>query len=313
MTSTPEREEALERIRAIAEAHGLTEGEIAAALRRSADDQTARAGLLGRILAILGGIFVFSGIAVFIALNWDSMNTAARIVVTLGSGIAAFILALIADADDRYQRAATPLFIVAAALQPTGLIVAIDEFFSGGDWHVAALFVAGVMAAQQGIVFRARERAVLLFMTILFGLWFFAVAMDYVDMPEELVAVVLGGCTVSLSVGLGKTRYGEVTPFWFLVGSIAFYIGLFELIDDTVIELAFLAVACGGVFLSAAVRSRTMLAISTLAILSYISEYTVEHFSESLGWPIVLILIGIVLIGLSGLALRINRKYIAAG
>ena len=50
-------------------------------------------GVLVRVLGFLGGTFVFAGIGVFIALQWDDMNSAARIVVTLGSGLAAFILA----------------------------------------------------------------------------------------------------------------------------------------------------------------------------------------------------------------------------
>ncbi len=312
MTRTPEETDAIDRIRAIARAHGFSADEVAAAIREAETGDPQRAGLLGRILAILGGIFVFSGIAVFIGLNWESMNTAARIVVTLGSGVATFILALIADHDERYQRAATPLFFVAAALQPTGLLVTIDEFFSGGDWHFAAMFVAGVMALQQGLVFRSRGRAVCLFTTILFSLWFLATLFDYVGIDGEFAAIVLGGSTVGLSVGLSKTRYAEVVPFWYLAGSIAFYSGLHSILDDTVIELLFLAVASAGIFLSAVVASRMLLGVSTIAMLGYIAEFTAENFAESLGWPIVLILIGLALIGLSGLALRINRKYIAS-
>jgi hypothetical protein len=65
------------------------------------------------------------------------------------------------------------------------------------------------------------------------------------------------------------------------------------------------------VYLSIAVRSRVLLIVSTVAILAYISYFTSEHFLDSLGWPIVLILLGLLLIGLSAAAMRINRRYIA--
>ncbi len=53
-----------------------------------------------------------------------------------------------------------------------------------------------------------------------------------------------------------------------------------------------------------------MLIVSTVAILGYISYFTERHFVESVGWPLALIMLGLVLIGMSTLALRLNRKYI---
>lgn len=305
-----EREQALAQIRGLASEYDLSTEEILRALDGAEIEETERAGLLSRILAILGAIFVFAGVAVFIALNWEGMNSAARIIVTLGSGVAVFVLALMADDDERYEGTAVPLYIVAACLQPLGLLVAIDEFSTGGDWRHAALLVAGVMSAQQGVVFYLRRRSVLLFTSILFGLWFLVQALELLGTDGALIGVVLGGSTVLLCAGLGQTRYVGVTPFWFLLGSIAFYAGLYDLVDGSVLDLAFLAAACGGVVMSVGVRSRVVLAVSTVAILAYIGEFTREHFLESLGWPVVLIVIGIAFILLSGVALKISKRYI---
>ena len=74
----------------------------------------------------------------------------------------------------------------------------------------------------------------------------------------------------------------------------------------------FLGAACGVVFLSTWVKSRTLLFVGTVAILAYVGYYTAEHFSDVVGWPIVLMLFGLLLLGLSAAAFRINRKYIAA-
>lgn len=307
---TSEREQALARIRDLASEYGLTAEDLMRALDDPDIDEPERAGLLSRILAILGAIFVFAGVAVFIGLNWEAMNSAARIVITLGSGIAVFVLALIADNDQRYETTAVPLYIVAACLQPIGLLVSIDEFSTGGDWRYAALLVAGVMLAQQGVVFFLRRRSVLLFSTILFGLWFLVQALDLMGADGEFIGVLLGGSTLLLCAGLGQTRYVGVTPFWYLLGSIAFYAGLYDMVDDTVLDLAFLAAACGGVVMSVGVRSRVVLAVSTIAILAYIGEFTREYFLESFGWPVVLIVIGIAFILLSGVALKISKRYI---
>jgi hypothetical protein len=102
-----------------------------------------------------------------------------------------------------------------------------------------------------------------------------------------------------------------MNPFWYLAGSAVFFSGLFELVEGTPVELVFLACACGGVFLSTWVRSRALLFVSTVAILGYIGYFTAEHFRDSLGWPLVLILLGLAFIALSAIAMRINRRYIS--
>jgi hypothetical protein len=104
-----------------------------------------------------------------------------------------------------------------------------------------------------------------------------------------------------------------MNPFWYLLGSIGFLSGWFEMVQDTFIELSFLVAACAGVFLSTWVRSRTLLFVSTVAILAYIGYFTAENFRDSLGWPLVLILLGLVFIALSAVAMRINKRYISAG
>jgi len=306
------RQKALDQVVAVARDYGFSADEFAAALEASNGSQEKRStNLLGRILGTLGGIFVFAGLGVFIAMNWDAMNTAARIVITLGSGIAALAMALVASKDDRGQRFKTPLYLMAALLQPTGILVALNEFSSGGDWRYAALVTAGIMALQQGLVFRVRREAVLLFTTIFFSLWLLATALDLLGADSDFIALLLGGCTVGLCGGLDRTSWSGITPFWYFVGSAAFLSGLFSLLRGSGIELLFLVAACGGVYLSIAVRSRVLLIVSTVAILAYISYFTSEHFLDSLGWPIVLILLGLLLIGLSAAAMRINRRYIA--
>lgn len=304
------KSQAIEQILQIARRHDLTPSDIEAAFEKTglAEDEPSTS-LLGRILGYLGGTFIFAGLGVFIALNWDTMNAAARIIITLGSGVAVFIMALVASADERYARARTPLYLIAAALQPVGIMVAIDELSTGGDWHYAAMCTAAIMSVQQGMVFWQKRDTALLFTTVAFVLWFFGVALDLLNVPDDLISMVLGAATVSLCIGLESTPHKVMNPFWYLLGSVGFFAGLFELIENSAIEIVFLAIACGGVFLSTWVRSRTLLLTSTSAILAYIGYFTAEHFQDSLGWPLVLIMLGLVFIGLSAVAIRISKRY----
>ena len=108
-------------------------------------------------LRLLGRNFVLAGLGVFIEMQWATMNSMARITVTLGSGIAMFVMALFAAGDERWEKTATPLFLLAALLQPTGILVAIAEFSKGGDERHAILLTAGVLLIQAGADFSQNQ------------------------------------------------------------------------------------------------------------------------------------------------------------
>ena len=306
-----ERERVLQQITAMARQHGLSAADIATALEAPpAPEQRRGQAILVRVLGFLGGTFVFAGIGVFIALQWENLNSAARVLVTLGSGIAALVLALLASRDPRFDKAVTPFFLIAAALEPTGMLVAFREYGSGGDWRWASLITAGAMGLQFAAVFQTLRRSTPLFLVILFGSLFWWTLLDLIDVDEQLMAMVVGGSLLLASVGIDRTGRREVTPFWYFCGSVAFLYGLFDMVERTPAELLFLAVAAGFVYASVVLHSRTLLAVATLAILAHTAWFTGEHFVDSIGWPLALVAFGLVLIGMSALAFRLDREYV---
>ena len=66
----------------------------------------------------------------------------------------------------------------------------------------------------------------------------------------------------------------------------------------------------GGVFLSVYMKSRSVLIASTLFLVAHVVYITSEYFADSLGWPISLVLLGFVFIGLGYGSVTINKKYI---
>ena len=306
------RTRALQDIAALAEQYGLTANEIATVLGEApeATPEARRRAALVRVLGFLGGTFVFAGIGVFIALQWDGMSSAARVVITLGSGLAAFVLAVLASRNARFEKATTPMFLVAAALEPTGMLVAFDEFGSGGDWRLASLATTATMALQFGAAFRAITRSAPLFLTIFFGALFWWTVFDLLDLDGGPTALIMGAMLLLAALRVDQTVHRDITPVWYLVGAAAFLGGLFDVVESTPIEMVFLAVAAGFVYLSVVLHSRTLLVVATLAILGYTGWYTGRYFADSIGWPLALIAFGMFMIGLSALAFRIDRDYV---
>ena len=266
--------------------------------------------VLSKLFGYIGGIFVFAGIGVFISMFWDDFGSAARVIVTLGTGLVAFVMAVVCLTDKRYERAATPLFLMAALLQPTGILVMLQEYSSGGDAHYGMLFMSIFMLIQQGATFWAKRRTVLAFSAILFGCIFFGTLFDLWDMNEKLIGIVIGSSILCVAYALQQSRHLAIAPFWYFVGAVIVMWSVFEAVENTAFELIYLGLAALLIFLSTVVRSRSLLSVGTLAMLIYIGYYTAKHFANTVGWPIALVMIGIALIGMSALAVKINNKYI---
>ncbi|MGH9173216.1 MAG: DUF2157 domain-containing protein, partial [Vicinamibacterales bacterium] len=180
----------------------------------------------------------------------------------------------------------------------------------GGDWRWASLATTGTMALQFGATFGSIRRSMLLLITILFGVLFWWTAFDLFGTDDTLVALILGSSLLLTAVGVTRIGHGDITPLLYFFGAIGFLYGLFDTVEATVFEILFVAAAAGFVYLSAVLHSRTLLVVATLAILAYTGYFTQRHFANSVGWPIALIAFGMFMIGLSAVALRIDRAYV---
>ena len=308
---TPEKEGALQDIVQLAKHHQITLGEISEALTAaSTGNSKPPSSVLSKLFGYIGGIFVFAGLGIFISMYWADFGSAARVIITLGTGLVAFIMALVCLTDNRYERTATPLFLIAALLQPIGILVMLDEYSSGGDARHGLLFMAIYMLVQQAATFWAKRRTLLAFSAISFGCIFFANLFDIWDMDEKLIGIIIGISLMCIAYALNQSRHLAIAPGWYLVGSTILMWSVFEAVEKTPFEILFLGLAGALIFLSTVVRSRALLTVGTISMLAYIGYLTAKHFANTLGWPISLVIIGIALIGISAFAVKLNNKYI---
>ena len=82
-------------------------------------------------------------------MQWDQFSSAVRVLVTLGAGFAVYLFALTTMTDARFSKVTTPMLLVAAMLQPTGLVVMLNEYSRGGEPEHGLLFMCVVMLVQQ--------------------------------------------------------------------------------------------------------------------------------------------------------------------
>lgn len=267
--------------------------------------------VLPRAFSYIGGVFVFIGLVTFVATRWDSLDSFGRVLITLGSGFCIFISALCCCLDARATRAATPLFLVAAVLQPTGILVALEEYGRGGDPVLGLLFMYALMFVQQGGAFLRLQRTVLAFTTLVFGLGFCALAMDKLDVPPRLLGMSLGLSLACIGWGADRSRHAVLAPWAYFFGSTIFLLASHDWLDDSSLEGVFAALAAATVYLSTVARSRTLLTVGTLALCAYLGDFMWEHFENSLTAPLILILLGFMLIALGIMAVKISKRFIS--
>jgi hypothetical protein len=231
--------------------------------------------------------------------------------VTLGPGFCIFVLALVCTTDSRLVRASTPLFVLAALVQPAGILVTLQEYSTGGDPAHGALFMNGVMAIQQGCTFGARRRTVLALTTIVFTLGFFTIAFDLLGVHHNLIGLVMGASLICIAWSLDRSTHRSIAGVAYFFGSGIFLAAAWDWLHDTPADPLFLALACGAIFLSTVARSRSLLLVATIALIGYLVDFINDRFGDDLSGPLMLIVIGFVLIGFGVLAVTINNRFIA--
>jgi hypothetical protein len=309
--SKTERAEALSEVISLMRRHGITPEELTAALAGAREvKEEASSGILSRLFGYVGGLLVFAGLAIFVDMRWSDLDAIGRISVTLGPGFCAFLMALTCLTRPALEKAATPLFLVAALLEPTGMMVAMQEYAHGGRPAAGILFMCLVMALQQGCAFWAKRRTVLAFTTIVFCGGFYGAACELLEVPETLAGLTLGASLCCVAWSLSKSRHSALSWFWYFVGSVSFLCAAWDWLHRSAAEVLFLGLACGTIFLATVARSRALLIVGTLSMLGYIGYFIDEHFAHDLGAPVALMLAGFLLIGFGALAVKINNKYI---
>jgi hypothetical protein len=257
----------------------------------------------------IGGAFIFMGLCVYVGMIWDDLDALSRVIITLGSGFVAFILGLFCLGDPRYTKASTPLFLIASALEPTGLFVFMDEYLPhSGDVVRAACVVFGFMTIQQTVAFVATKRTALLFFSLLFFYAFLSVFMNWMEIDAPEGPLVLGLTGLMVSYGVSQTDHKSITSFFYFWASIITAAASFDFLQNTSFDVLLIGVSAGLIYLSVVGSSRTVLTIGVLSLLAFLGYYTEEYFSDMVGWPIAMIVMGFIMIGVSVFAVKLGKK-----
>ena len=112
----------------------------------------------------------------------------------------------------------------------------------------------------------------------------------------ELTAVFTGTSLVLAGHWITRSPFISAAPLWLFTGGCYALGGVYSMLSSTPGEPLFAGAATLAMYAALLLRSRALLAASILGLLSFITYYANKHFAGSLGWPLLLVLLGFVLL-----------------
>lgn len=277
------------------------------------------------ILYYIGGGVVALGIAIFVSQNWTHLSSLTRILATLGSGISAYIVGVLLGQRKKLEKVSYAFYLISALVLPLGLAVTFD--IAGYD--TGAYGVQSIISLILFITFFLsyllnRKNNVLLLFSIMFAslLYYSFMAFLFGKTPnwEKRFAYLTIGAGLSycfLGHAFLKSSAKVLTKSLYNFGILfvlaaAMFLGGWE--AETTMEIIWQAtfpfIAFGAIYLSVFLKSRAFLIWGTLFLMGYILKVSSVYFSDSLGWPLALVIAGLLMILLGYSSVTFRKKYL---
>lgn len=321
------KQDLLHSIRQAAEEKVVTLSEIEDAYQSGAkyqiDKSSSKKINISDALYLIGGIIVISGIAVLIGQHWNELNPIVRILSTLGSALVAFFVGLSISKKTELHVWSTAFYLVASVILPLGVYVLFDQLGLNSGGLGVEVIIALVVFLLHISAFSGLRKGIHLIFSVIYGVWLYYVSSYYflgygfVSSSDQFsyVTLVLGATLGLLGYGLTKTQFFKLSEVHYGFATIAILTAAMMLQgfkpDASLLwEALFPVIAFGLVFLSSELKSRSMLVLSALYLMVYIGKLTGEYFADNLGWPLALVLCGLLLMGIGYLAFSVNKRYL---
>jgi len=275
------------------------------------------------LLYYLGGAIIALGLIVLVTQNWEFLSSILRVLFTLGVGSAFLSGAILLAREERLGRLPEVFHMIAGVLIPTGVFVTLNEYAVGGGDMAPGLIFTILMFAYL-LIWKYFGNALVLFLSIAYGsfammlltngLVGYSPIFDATNFDAYRFSA-LGISWVLLGIGLRKHTAETLIGFLYAIGSIAFLAGTFALggwkPEQSVFwEIVYPGLVAGTFFAALGLGSRSMLVFASIALVGFVAKITSEYFSQSIGWALSLVIIGIVFIVVGYATYYFQEKYI---
>lgn len=319
------KQEALQYIKNLAVEKVVSREELVSAYDEGTGVAHTRRFGMSEILYYIGGMIVFLGIAILIEQNWSALSIFTKIFATLGSSVAAYFVGMAFSREKRFENIGSAFYLISALVMPIGLYVVFDNVHYDLSNLGVQSFIFALLFFVYYSSFALFKKNIFLVFSIIFGtiLYFlftgFLVGNNiYFNDSKfyEYRVLAAGLAYMLLGYSFMKTERAPLTGFLSGFGILGFLGGALALggwhpSQNTFWELIFPVLIFLLFYISTKIKSRSYLVFGTLFLMGYIIKITSEYFANSLGWPLALVIAGLLVIASGYVSIYLGKRYIS--
>ena len=268
----------------------------------------------------IGALIAIIGVIILIAQNWKDIGFAGRIVVTLGISLATYVAGLLLR-NPGQNAVSQVMFAISAALAPIGAYVLINEAglaFSADIQLGTSLVLLGIFATALFV----SKRSILLLIVVAYGTWSYFTTLSklipkYDNDLIKWACILLGVAYMLIAYGYAKLETSEASVAHerkvigrFLNAVGAFVVLMTGIFIGGAFDVLYIGLVFAAFYASVYFKSRAILIFASVFLTAHMIKLTSEYFADSIGWPVALIGIGFLVIGIGYGTYYVNKKYI---
>ncbi len=278
---------------------------------------------LTKIFYVLGILVALVGIIFFVRQIWNDVGSAGRIFVTLGLGLILAATGSVFLKTKSESRLGQVFHVLAGFLIPGGALVTLNEIIGLDSldslWPVT--IVSGAVFLFYLLLTVSHRNEVLTFFAAVNGTTFvYLLVESMVDGPfyqhDDIYAyltMIIGLSYLLLAHSFRDSWNKHLVGIFNFLGAAGFLGAAFSRVFESVPwQLLFFVLTIVGLSLSVYLKSRSVLVVSTLFLVAHFIYITKEYFADSISWPISLVVLGFLFIGLGYISITINKKYLSS-
>jgi len=277
------------------------------------------------VLYSIGAIIAVIGVCVLIVQHWQEIGFFGRMLVTIGISLATYIAALLFR-DPENRTLSQVLFTISAGLAPAGAYILLDQASIKFDWS-AQIGTALSLFVIYGVALFVNRLSILFLIAVAYATWaYYAVVMklfsgnilyliDYVQWSS----IFLGVSYIFIAYGyqtLWQSRDKKDANEKEAVKNVLYGVGTLAILGSAItmggiFDLVIIALIFAAFYGSVYLKNHAMLLFGALFLMGHIVKLTSKYFVDSIGLPVVLIIVGFLIIGVGYATFYINKRFIS--
>lgn len=274
---------------------------------------------LTNVLYVIGGLIAVIGVLILVVQNWEAIGFVGRLLITLGIAISTYVSGFLIKG--RLERVLSEVFfVISAILAPIGIWVYIDEFNFIFNSKIQALY-ALALSILFITAYQQTKRILTILIAVGFLTWTYFALLSYVLVFDSnmfkwatcAIGIAYMSFAYYIQTQLSYPTKSETTEKE-VVQTIIYGAGTIATLTSLItvggfFDVIFVLILFGFLYLSVFLKNKIILIIGALFLIIHIIKFTSKYFIDSLGWPVALIFIGFLVIGIGYTTVYISKKY----